>query len=64
MTRQRALQSMRVAGYHADTKEFTRLLIENRVSKPAANEAWLSGVTAKKSGMKCTCADCTPKGLS
>lgn len=63
MTRQHALQFMRIAGYHADTKSFTRLFVENRVSKSASNEAWLAGVSAKKSGMKCTCLDCTPKEI-
>jgi len=64
MTRQETLNYMRVAGYHADTKQFTRLVIEGRVSNSKAYEAWLSGVTAKKSGMKCMCFDCAPKGLS
>jgi hypothetical protein len=64
MTRKDVLSYMRIAGYHSDTAAYTRLYVENRISRAIAQEAWLSGVNAEKSGMKCTCLDCTTKGLS
>lgn len=59
--RQVAINGMRFAGYHDDKRAFTRLLIESRVSRAVANEAWQYGVAAKRNGMPCGCADCSPK---
>ena len=58
MKRADALAWMRIAGYHNDSKAFTRLLIENRVSRKAADEAWAKGVKAKEIGIGCTCLHC------
>lgn len=56
--RQTALTLARIAGYHEDTATFTRLIIESRVARPAMNEAFLNGRTARASGMKCNCYEC------
>lgn len=56
--RQHALVAARIAGYHYDTRTFTRLLIENRVSRLALNEQWRTGQKMKEAGLGCTCRDC------
>jgi ketopantoate hydroxymethyltransferase len=58
MTRKQRLVAMRVAGYHGDTRTFTRLYIEGRVSMPAAQEAYAQGVKAKEAGVPCSCFEC------
>lgn len=58
MKRKHALEWMRVAGYHGDSAAFTRLLIENRVSKAAADAEWSAGRRAREAGMPCSCTDC------
>lgn len=52
------LVMLKSAGYHSDTRTFTRLLIEGRVNRQAANEAWVSGVRAKAAGVGCVCFEC------
>ncbi len=49
---------IRVAGYHDDRATFTRLYIENRISKPKADEAYRSGRQAKAAGVRCDCHEC------
>jgi hypothetical protein len=49
---------LRVAGYHEDRATFTRLYIENRISKKNADEAYRSGRQAKAAGVRCDCHDC------
>ena len=58
MKRKDALVYMREAGYHGDTKSFTRLLIENRIGRPAANAEWQRGEGMKQAGVPCSCIDC------
>lgn len=50
----------RVAGYHDDSRAFTRLLVEARVSREALNRAWFQGVAAKQNGVGCSCPSCVP----
>ena len=45
--RKTVLELMRVAGYENDARAFTRLLVENPISRQAANEAWSRGVTQR-----------------
>lgn len=59
MTRKVALDLVYVAAYHEDKARMTRLLIENRISRAAFNEAVANGRKAKAAGMRCNCADCT-----
>lgn len=61
MTRKDALLVCKVAGYHQDRATFTRVYIENRISRPAADEAWRSGMAAKRAGIPCVCAECKAK---
>lgn len=58
MTRQQAINHLRVAGYHADMRSFTRLYVENRVSIKAAREAYAEGERMRDNGVLCTCSDC------
>lgn len=58
LTRATALRLAKVAGYHGDRREWTRLLIEARVSRPSLAEAFRSGAAAKSAGVGCTCGDC------
>jgi hypothetical protein len=63
MTRKMALEHIKYAGYHQDNSAFTRLLIENRVSYESAREAYRQGYRLKESGVKCTCRECSQKGV-
>jgi hypothetical protein len=58
LKRKDALVLLRVAGYHSDSKTFTRLYVENRVSKPAANAEWDRGAAMRAAGVPCTCPTC------
>lgn len=48
----------RVAGYHGDSRTFTRLVVESRVRRQLLDEAWRIGVKQGRSGMACGCPDC------
>lgn len=56
--RSTALALARVAGYHNDSRAFTRLIVECRVARAAMNEAWTAGARAKAAGVACTCREC------
>ena len=58
MTRKAALDLAKVAGYHRDTRRFTRLIVEARVNRAAMNEAWAMGERTRAAGVKCTCIEC------
>jgi hypothetical protein len=58
MKRSVLLSLIRVAGYHGDTRTFTRLLVENRISRAVADTAFLAGKRAKERGVPCTCHAC------
>ncbi len=58
MKRSYLLAHIRSTGYHEDTQRFLRLLIENRITKRKANEAYIAGRNARLAGVKCTCPDC------
>jgi hypothetical protein len=49
--RQTVLSLMRLAGYDGDNAYFTRLLIENPISRRVAEEAWREGVRARAAGV-------------
>jgi hypothetical protein len=63
MNRKDALTCIKVSGYHNDLAAFTRLYIENRISREAANRAYMIGAQQRKNGMRCSCYDCN-KGKS
>ena len=46
--RQTVLDLMRIAGYEDDRRAFTRLLVENAISRGAAEEAWRRGVAQRE----------------
>ena len=56
--RQTAIAQAKVAGYHNDTRWFTRLIVESRVARPIMNEAWRHGALAKEAGVRCECPEC------
>jgi hypothetical protein len=60
--RQTALTEAKIAGYHDNTRYFTRLIIEARVNRQAMNEAWANGQAAKLAGLKCGCTYCLHPG--
>lgn len=47
--RQTVLSLMRIAGYENDSAKFTRLLIENPISRRVAEDAWHEGRTKRDS---------------
>lgn len=53
------LHLMRIAGYHNDTKRFTRLYCESRISRPVADQAFQTGVKQRANGVLCNCSECT-----
>jgi hypothetical protein len=59
--REVALTLLRVAGYHQDSGEFTRLYIENRVSYAVAKEHYAIGARQRASGVPCGCHECQNK---
>lgn len=61
--REIALSLCKIAGYHNDRKTWTRAFCENRISRQAADEAWLQGVKQKENGIKCDCYKCKKEGL-
>lgn len=61
MSRQHALQYLKVAGYHNDNAAFVRLYVENRISVSNARMAFAQGMQAKANGVKCSCRDCNPQ---
>jgi hypothetical protein len=61
MTRAQAIHHIRVAGYHEDAARFARLYVENRISKPAATQAYRDGKKLRAAGIRCGCNICEPK---
>ena len=43
LPRKKALDLIRAAGAQDDRKAFVRLYVENRISRAAADKAWLEG---------------------
>lgn len=58
MKRADAIAYMRIAGYHEDRKRFTQLLIENRVRREVADQAFAVGQKQRAGGMGCACYQC------
>ncbi len=58
LKRKDALVWLRVAGYHDDSKSWTRLYVENRVSRQAADAEWRRGAALKAAGIACACTAC------
>lgn len=58
MKRAIALSMMRTAGYHDDSRSFTRLLITARVSHAVAQQQWAIGRKLRDAGVRCDCLDC------
>lgn len=58
MDRKTALQVIKVAGYHEDSKTFMRTYTENRISYSAAMKMYEVGYQQKKAGVKCDCSQC------
>lgn len=58
MTRTDTLAAIRVAGYHNDQRARVRLMVENRVSREAADKAWVTGAYARHQAMPCGCFAC------
>lgn len=56
--RQSALIGARVAGYHGDSRTFTRLLVEARVRRELMNAEWQRGADMRKAGIPCGCHGC------
>ena len=63
MKRKDVLESIKLAGYHNDSRLFTRLLCENRISRKAADDAYRAGTILRGTGFVCTCSDCIKKPL-
>lgn len=58
MKRSDALSAMRLAGYHDDSRAFTRLVCTTRVSREKANEQWRIGRQLRAAGVRCECFTC------
>ena len=58
MKRSDALGLMKAAGYHGDKATWTTLLVEQRVARAKAEEAFRLGAKAKVAGVPCHCREC------
>ena len=58
MKRSDLLACIRIAGYHNDLAEGTRIFVENRISRQAYDEAFRKGAEMKRAGIKCSCFEC------
>lgn len=58
MRRLDLLALFRIAGYHNDQGQFVRLLVENRISKQAADKSYKDGQDMRAKGVKCHCYEC------
>ena len=57
--RELELLGFRIAGYHNDSSDFTRRLIERRLTKHEdAKSEWSAGVQMRKNGIPCSCFKC------
>ena len=56
--REQSIVAAKIAGYHADTRTFTRLRCEVRVNNSVLQQAYWAGERAKREGMLCQCLDC------
>lgn len=57
--REKAIATLKVAGYHQDKSLFTKVYIENRLNIQVAQQAYEVGYKMKQNGMKCNCCECT-----
>lgn len=55
-----ALGEARLAGYHEDRRQFTRLVVESGVGYSSLAAAWAQGQRAKAAGVPCGCSECKP----
>lgn len=58
MKRKEAIRAARVAGYHNNVKQLTRLLIESRIARKLVRAAFQRGAAARAAGVPCTCGAC------
>jgi hypothetical protein len=58
MKRADALNAIRFAGYHDDSRTAVRIYVENRISRAAYVGAWAEGQIAKQNGKPCGCPQC------
>ena len=57
MKRKDALAYIKVAGFHNDSKTFTRLYVENRIAYSGAVKEWRDGA-AMRGKVRCDCHEC------
>lgn len=60
--REKALNSIRLAGYHGDDGRAAELYIENRIAYPVYREWLQKGRKAKENGVPCGCDRCKGEG--
>lgn len=56
--REQKIQAAKVAGYHGDAAEFTRLAILARINRDVLKDAWSVGAKLKAAGVPCYCHTC------
>jgi hypothetical protein len=61
MKRADVLAHIRIAGYHDDQATRVRLMVESRVSRRAADDAWSIGRVQRRLGIPCGCIHCKEK---
>ena len=54
-----ALRRAKYAGYHDDTQELVRVMVESRVRGTRLQDAWMEGKRARAAGVPCGCMHCT-----
>lgn len=61
MKRKDALEHIKVAGYHGDSRGALRIYTEARISHSAYTAAYAAGQRLKNDGVACGCIDCRRK---
>jgi hypothetical protein len=56
--RETLLGLARIAGFHGDSKRFTRLVVESRIARRHLDDAWRAGVKQRDQGIPCNCPEC------
>lgn len=58
MKRGAALENIKLAGYHGNSREALKIYTEHRISLAAYSHAYAQGQALKLAGIPCTCMKC------
>ena len=59
MTKNTLIRRLIDAGYHGDLEEFTKLYVNNDITRLEADRAYTKGRKLKLDGVECVCKACS-----